>query len=368
MTVLSTANVAHITKEHRNRTITAISVCFPLAVLAVILRFTARKISGARIWYDDWLACAGLVAVGVFISLMLVDLPDDGAIRGEPIPESTLLANAKTVYVAELFYYIIQFSLKSSILAFYWRLFKVTSIRVPIYFIACFVVAWFIASILVTAFQCIPVASLWTPALKSSAKCVELAPFFFGTSIPNILADLFLLALPMPYVWGLKISLAQKIFVMALFLLGGFVLVASAIRLRLLLLLDLQGFYANWSVENSVLWSAMENCMGVVCACLPSLKPIVGFLPWASRPGKSLGSGHTSGRDMRFPGSEHGPDKTKQQHDEHELLERDCACCWAEAERPVEGHSLKTMEGGSIMVRTQIHTSSSDVNQPAETV
>jgi hypothetical protein len=75
--------------------------------------------------------------------------------------------------------------------------------------------------ILVTAFQCIPVASLWTPALKSSAKCVELAPFFFGTSIPNILADLFLLVLPAPYVWGLKISLTQKIFVMGFFLLGG---------------------------------------------------------------------------------------------------------------------------------------------------
>jgi hypothetical protein len=74
---------------------------------------------------------------------------------------------------------------------------------------------------LATAFQCVPVASLWTPALRSSAKCVELAPFFFGTSIPNILADLFLLLLPAPYVWSLNISITRKVFVMGFFLLGG---------------------------------------------------------------------------------------------------------------------------------------------------
>jgi hypothetical protein len=61
MTILSSANVGHLTEWYRNRTIIAISVSFPLAVFAVILRFTARKISGTGIWYDDWLAFAGLV-------------------------------------------------------------------------------------------------------------------------------------------------------------------------------------------------------------------------------------------------------------------------------------------------------------------
>lgn len=74
------------------------------------------------------------------------DIPSDSALRGEPIPERTLLANAKTVYVAELVYYIIQSSLKFSILAFYWRLFK-TTMRVPIYFVACFIMVWFFATV-----------------------------------------------------------------------------------------------------------------------------------------------------------------------------------------------------------------------------
>lgn len=61
MTELSAANVHNLTEGYRNRTIIAASICFPMASLAVALRFTARKISGSAIWYDDWFALAGLV-------------------------------------------------------------------------------------------------------------------------------------------------------------------------------------------------------------------------------------------------------------------------------------------------------------------
>lgn len=145
------------------------------------------------------------------------------------------------------------------------------------------------------------------------------------------------------------------------------VLVASAIRLRLLLLLDLQGFFANWAVENSVLWSAIENCMGVVCICLPSLRPVVNLLPGASRLGKSVGSGHTSGRDTRYLEPEHDAEKAKQQqYDEYELLERDRDCCWVEAGRLDEGHSIKTIEEDIITVQTQIQVSSGAASKLAE--
>ncbi|KAH7351457.1 hypothetical protein BKA66DRAFT_503564, partial [Pyrenochaeta sp. MPI-SDFR-AT-0127] len=282
MSGLSSANVAHLTYHDRYRSVIAISVCFPLSTLAVALRFTARKISGAGIWYDDWLSLVGLLTTGVFVSLILVDLPDDAAIRGEEIPQSTINENSKTVYVAELFYYISQLTLKASILAFYWRLFKRSSIRLPIYLTTSFVVIWFISSMFLTLFQCLPVAALWTPALKSSARCIQLEPFFFATSIPNILADLLLLALPMPYVWRLRITFTQKLCVTGFMLLGSFVLIASAVRLRKLLVLDINGFAANWAVEDAVFWSSIENCLGVICICLPSLRPIVKLFPFGS--------------------------------------------------------------------------------------
>ncbi|KAF2010837.1 hypothetical protein BU24DRAFT_46890 [Aaosphaeria arxii CBS 175.79] len=359
MEVLSAANVAHLTKSYRTRTIATISVCFPVAVLAVILRFTARRVARTKIWYDDWLSCAGLVLLGVFISLILVDLPDDSIIQGDPILPSLLSAHAKTVYIAELLYYVTQLSLKASILAYYWRLFSMSSMRVPIYFVTCFVVGWFIASILVAAFQCIPVASLWTPALKSSAKCIQLRPFFFGVSIPNILADLFLLALPLPYVWSLKISITQRVFVIGFFLLGGFVLIASALRLPFVLRLDPNKFAANWSVDDSVLWSAIENCMGVVCVCLPSLRPVVRLFPCASS------SDYPSAPDVRYPGSEQGANKKEQQH---ELAGWERGRGRVMVGGPTGWPSLQSMEEGSSTDQTKIPASSGNVKQPEGTV
>lgn len=56
------------------------------------------------------------------------------------------------------------------------------------------------------------------------------------------------------------------------------VVVASIVRLRCLLLVDFKTFPINWAMDNSVLWTAVENCTGVVCVCLPSLRPIVNLV------------------------------------------------------------------------------------------
>ncbi|KAH7339242.1 hypothetical protein BKA66DRAFT_581799 [Pyrenochaeta sp. MPI-SDFR-AT-0127] len=356
MSGLSSANVSHLTYGYRNRTIISISIGYSLGTLAVVLRFTARKMVRAGIWLDDWLSLVGLVCCDIILQK---GLPNDAAIRGEPIPESILIDNAKTVYVAELFYYISQFTLKASILAFYWRLFKTSSIRLPIYAVAGFVVMWFIATILIVILQCLPIASIWVPALRPSAKCIDLAPFFFATSIPNIVADLLLLVLPMPYIWRLKITFAQKLCVTGLLLLGGFVLIVSAIRLRLLLLLDIRGFYANWAVENSVFWTGIESCMSIICVCLPSLRPVVKLLPWGSCLGKSLISGNDSKPSMGVPESEYSIRKTKDtQNDEYELLERDNGCFSVQTEDSAKENSVRTIEAGCITVQTNIHVSS----------
>ncbi|KAH7065625.1 hypothetical protein B0J12DRAFT_561216 [Macrophomina phaseolina] len=369
MTQFSSLNVPHLTVEYRQRTIRATSACLTLAIIAVVLRFKARKMARSGIWYDDWLALTALVSVGVFVSLILVDLPDSAALRGELIPESTVLANAKTVYIAELFYYTVQCSLKYSILAFYWRIFSFSSIRIPIYFVTFSVTAWYIASFLVTALQCLPVAALWTPSLTPTAKCVKLRPFFFGTSIPNILTDLFLLVLPIPYVWRLKITLVQKLFVIGFFLLGGFVLIASIFRLYLLLKLDLKSFYVNWTVQDCVVLSAIENCLGVVCICLPSLRPIVMLLPCSSLLTRVSGSYPASTpNDVSNPSrrlasrlGRRGIRRREDQPDEFELLDGAGGGCWVETGLRAEERSDITTEVEGIAVETRIHVSSSNV-------
>ncbi|KAH9204281.1 hypothetical protein DL95DRAFT_255163, partial [Leptodontidium sp. 2 PMI_412] len=264
-----------LTIAMRNRTIIVITPCLCLAYIAVALRFIARWISRAGFWWDDWLALCGLVCRPHPDH----HLPTYAIINGAPIDQAYIISNGKTVYAAEMFYYSTQCLLKFSILAFYWRIFSVStgffSIRYQIYCMIFVVGAWYVASTLVTAFQCVPVAAIFDASLRPDANCVELQAFFFGVSIPNILSDLFLIILPIPSIWRLKIPSNQRGYVAGFFLLGSFVLIASIIRLYYIVTLDLSNFSIRWAVNVSVIWSGVENSIGVVCVCLPSLRPIL---------------------------------------------------------------------------------------------
>lgn len=81
------------------------------------------------------------------------------------------------------------------------------------------VIAWGIALLLVSIFSCKPVNGFWDITIPS--VCINTRNFFIGNSVPNISADVFILALPVNKVWHLKMSLKSKIIVSGLFLLGG---------------------------------------------------------------------------------------------------------------------------------------------------
>jgi hypothetical protein len=128
------------------------------------------------------------------------------------------------------------------------------------------------------AFQCLPVRSIWETT-STTPKCIKLNVFFWGASIPNILFDVFLIILPMPDLYRLRIPRAQKCFIMGIFLLGGFVLFASAFRLYYAIHLDDEDFKKNWMIHNSVLWTVAEHGTGIICICLAPSRPFFAKIP-----------------------------------------------------------------------------------------
>jgi hypothetical protein len=69
-------------------------------------------------------------------------------------------------------------------------------------------------------FTCTPINKIWDPTVVGG-HCLDIQKFFIGIAVPNIFTDLALLALPLPYIWGLHVKLPQKIAVMFVFILGG---------------------------------------------------------------------------------------------------------------------------------------------------
>ncbi|XXH00058.1 hypothetical protein Hte_006400 [Hypoxylon texense] len=124
---------------------------------------------------------------------------------------------------------------------------------------------------------CIPVELSWAPPdARDGGHCLNLPRFMFATSTLNTAVDLLVFAVPVPLVRRLQIARRQRAALLAVFTVGAVVCVASA--MRLVSIYQLREAAADPSAGGGVelgLWSGVELALAVVCACLPTLRPVV---------------------------------------------------------------------------------------------
>ncbi|KAK1488066.1 hypothetical protein CCUS01_14797 [Colletotrichum cuscutae] len=264
----------------------ALSCTWAIAAIAVALRFLARRIQSNKLWLEDWLITVSLTAAAVHVFISIGYMIPNGT--GEHIwvaPTSATRAWAIGLFVSEVAYTVTLSTVKWSTLALYWRIFNARkSIRYYIWAMAGIVLAWFIAVILVTIFQCLPVHAFWArydtvnPLSSDQYTCgVDVKMFFKGNSIPNIITDALVVLLPIPYVWKLQLHKAQKFALAGIFALGTFVTVVSMARLNVILSVDLTSPDITWNFIDTIIWTNVEANTAIICelACLPCLKPIL---------------------------------------------------------------------------------------------
>lgn len=79
--------------------------------------------------------------------------------------------------------------------------------------------AWYISAIVVTALKCLPPQKAWFP--ERDGKCIDLIGFLMGYEVGNMICDIAILCLPVRMIHLLQLSRTQKIYLSAIFLLGG---------------------------------------------------------------------------------------------------------------------------------------------------
>lgn len=125
------------------------------------------------------------------------------------------------------------------------------------------------------AFACTPIAGNYDIALAATAKCIDKKSFYMGASIPNVITDVVLVIMPIPYVWKLHAPVAQRIVLAGIFALGAFVSIVSIIRLSVLLKTADSTLDLTYTFKDVYLWSLVEVNVGLICVCLPSLRPMI---------------------------------------------------------------------------------------------
>ncbi|KAJ6439443.1 integral membrane protein [Purpureocillium lavendulum] len=262
-----------LTQDRRPDIVATSAVTLVLAILAVVLRIVSRHIKRVPLWIDDWLIIASLPCACAHVAGIAGYAVSRGFGRHVWVnPPDSVRAWAIGLFTAELAYFFTLLCVKWSILAFYWRSFKIRqSIKVPIWTLAIIVLCWGIA------------VAWWQrfdpddPLPPSEYTCgVDSRKFFYGNAIPTIVTDILMLALPTPYIWNLHLPRGQKFALAGIFLVGIFVTVVSVVRLSYLLRGDLTNPDITWNFVDIGLWSIIEGNIAIVCGMaspLPSLLP-----------------------------------------------------------------------------------------------
>ena len=186
-----------------------------------------------------------------------------------------ILTFSQIVISLEVLYVAGTAAAKFSILLLYRRLFGLyRKFLIALYIIAAISFCYSLVEILVIIFACRPINAAWDVNVRGT--CVDLALGGIIVGSVNVATDFVTLFLPMPMVWGLNIELKWKIQLVGIFLLGSFVCIGSIYRVTVLN--GLSSPDATWALTPAAIWAFVENAIGIVSACLPTLRPIYNIL------------------------------------------------------------------------------------------
>ena len=281
-------------------------VMIVLSTLFVSFRMISRAAIVKKISIDDYfIMLAWAIALGLSFAICYGCAWGLGR-HEKNVPVEWQSTLRKANYVFSVLYQPALMATKTSILAFYLtlptsnKIFKWACISTLVV-----VNAGGLALGLFTVFQCRPVAATFQVPIPSSAHCTDIITIYLSSTPLNLITDLAILFLPMPILTGMRLPKKQKIILIITFSFGAFVAAVDVVRIVYLqgaAITRLSQIYSlhkttgsssrplqtqtdfSWYASLSFVWSAIEVNIGIMCACVPGLKPLVSrFLPYLLR-------------------------------------------------------------------------------------
>ncbi|EME40510.1 hypothetical protein DOTSEDRAFT_37327 [Dothistroma septosporum NZE10] len=265
---------AYLAESRQANIYAACLITLLFSFIAVVLRFWCRWVKSAGFKLDDYLIIVGELAnIGVTSNTVYMTYHGLGRHIQALGPRATLYL-WRGWFIAEVQYTAVIVSVKFSILALYWRTFAPLNIKWEIVIVSVLVLLWGLSVYICMMLHCVPLRKYWLPDTPGECNLDNQA-YFLAISIPNILIDVALLVLPVRYIMRLQMGRIQKQTVAALFLFGGFVCIASLMRLISVAEANVADPDSTWVNVGQATWATVETNFAVICACLPCLGPII---------------------------------------------------------------------------------------------
>ncbi|KAF4966174.1 hypothetical protein FZEAL_10681 [Fusarium zealandicum] len=273
-------------------------VTFPFATVFIILRVTSRRITRAGLWFDDYFAIV-CYALSVAWAIVLPLWIEHGFglhaadVEGMTLDEANGTSKKYLFFIEHIYAYTLFFA-KISILSFYWRMFRVTNIKLAIQGLFVASVIWILCRTFLTIFHCFPVQAFWDFTIKDKVCPIKSSNFFFGTVLAHVIIDIAILALPIVQIQKLQLPKMQKMGIILMFMFGILVCVAGLVIVSVSYTFDNDSHDMPWTLSPIITWATVEVNLVTISTCLPTIRPACLYIFSCGNPASTIGSGSNS--------------------------------------------------------------------------
>ncbi|KAH7155938.1 hypothetical protein EDB81DRAFT_840170 [Dactylonectria macrodidyma] len=261
-------------RDNSRAIVTGVITLTAISALFVVQRFFSKIFWRAGIDMDDW--CILLAYLVCLTNTLFVIC---GAVRNGLGRDIWTLSPAEITafgiyfYAGGLCYLAVLTFLKISLLLFYLRIFPTRSVRRILWGTVILNAAVGIAFFLAFAFQCHPVSYFWYQwDGEHEGQCTDSNVTVWTHAALGITIDIWMLAVPLSQLRSLNLDWKKKVGVGIMFCVGAFMTVISIIRLHSLIKFSLDVANPTHDFVSATTWSVVEMNVGIMCACLPSLR------------------------------------------------------------------------------------------------
>ncbi|KAF2140161.1 uncharacterized protein K452DRAFT_351978 [Aplosporella prunicola CBS 121167] len=251
-----------------------------LALVAVALRFYTRAVLARRVMVEDWCILFSLTLSIAMASLISVEF--HVATAGWETEKAALavlskLTLAQLILTSNVLYQTLVNVTKTAFVLQYLRIFQYRLSKIFCIVLLIILLGAACWGVFGSIFICRPFFKYWKPGVEG--RCMNINSYWLSTACIGVIMDFVVWFYPMPLISSLRLPMRQKASVMGVFALGGFVCIVSILRLALV-----QIYAAKQQTEKSgatlIVWSAVEANVGIICASLMALKPLLAkFFP-----------------------------------------------------------------------------------------
>ncbi|KAK4652873.1 hypothetical protein QC762_503260 [Podospora pseudocomata] len=250
-----------------------VAVVFPVLALCFLVPrlYTASHI--IRKWHpDDYLVIIAFLftIANSTVSIIQTTLGMGNHIWDLPFPKFQsmmklgMIGGAMTYNLTTLF-------VKMSILSFYLRFATANhKFRIAVYVVMFFVVGYTIPNAFLFLYICKPMQYYWDWTIEGGT-CINQQAVFDSANILNMATDFIILVMPIWMLWDLKVGIRRKVGVVGILMAGGFVCGVSTMRM-VTAMTGANETDISWHYVKNLIWCIVEMDIGIVCACLPSLR------------------------------------------------------------------------------------------------